>query len=185
MSKFLDGITSLTNALANRRTAAHSNRMESSRVDWDELRAMYRSGMGSKIIRLKSGTALNDTLQFDTVEDKELYEKKLARLVKDCAKFMLAFGRAMIVIHDKGADLSEPLSSSFDQSTVCYHVFSGDMIYVQSVNLDLSSPNYFKPTRYSVRAATIHPSRVIDFTYVKPVSSTRLSISMAALVNLN
>ena len=52
--RFADGITSLTNKLANRRNAQSSNRMTSSRVDWDELRAIYKTGVGSKIIRIKS-----------------------------------------------------------------------------------------------------------------------------------
>jgi len=43
------------------------------------------------------------------------------------------------------------------------------MVYVQSVNYNLDSPNYYKPQYYSVRGFTIHPSRVIDMTYVQPV----------------
>lgn len=165
---FADGIASLNNALANRRNAQINNRMTSSRVDWAELRAIYRSGMGSKIIRLKTGIALDDTLQFETEADKDFYEARLQQHVKDAAKFQLAFGRSLVVIHEPGADLSQPLGKINDWSRVQYHVFSGDMVWVQSVNLNLNSPNYFKPKAYSVRGFTIHPSRAVDFTYVKP-----------------
>jgi len=166
---FTDGITSLTNKLANRRNVQTSNRMSSARVDWDELRAIYRSGMGSKIIRLKSGIALNDTLQFESEGDKDYYESRLQAHVKDCSKYMLAFGRSLIVMHERGADLSQPMPADIDWTTTNYHVFSGDMVYIQSVNLDLSSVNYFKPVMFSIRGSSIHPSRVVDFKYVKPV----------------
>jgi hypothetical protein len=166
---FTDGIQALNNMLANRRNAQVNNRIKSGRVDWDELRAIYRSGMGSKIIRLKSGIALNDTLQFESEADKEFYRARLEKHVKKAAKFQLAFGRALAIIHEPGADLSQPIGTVSDWSKVRYHVFSGDMVYVQSVNLDLASANYYQPTAYSVRGFTIHPSRVVDFRYVEPV----------------
>ena len=166
---FTDGLTSLTSKLANRRNAQSSNRMTSSRVDWDELRAIYKTGVGSKIIRIKSGIALNDTLQFESINDKEYYEARLQQHVKNACKFMLSFGRGLIVIQEPGADLTQPLPAINDWSRVNYQVFSGDMVYVQSVEYNLSSPNYFKPKAYSVRGFTIHPSRVVDMTYVQPV----------------
>lgn len=169
VKRFSDGITSLTSKLANRRNAQNSNRMSGSRVDWDELRAIYRSGIGSKIIRLKSGIALNDTLQFDCAEDQEFYQTRLQPHVKEACKWMLAFGRSLVVIHEPGADLSQPLGKITDWTRVRYHNFSGDMVYVQSVNYNLDSPDYFRPQAYSVRGFTIHPSRVVDFKYVKPV----------------
>jgi len=167
--KFSDGLTSLTNKLANRRNVHLNNRMNNTRVDWDELRAIYRSGLGSKIIRLKIGIAMNDSVQFESENDREFYEARLQQLVKDASKFMLSFGRGLIVIHEPGGDLSQPLGSINDWTRVRYHVFSGDMVYVQSVDYNLDSPDYFKPKAYSVRGFTIHPSRVVDMTYVKPV----------------
>ena len=169
ISRFTDGITSLTNKLANSRNAHSTNRMTSSRVDYDELRAIYRSGTGSKIIRIKAGSALNDTLQFETTAEKEFYNARLDAAVKRCAKFMLSFGRSLLVIHEQNADLSQPLPAEFDLAKTRFQVFSGDMVYVQSVNFDLSSPDYFKPKMYSVRGISIHPSRVVDFKYVEPV----------------
>ena len=166
---FSDGITSLTNKLANRRNSHNNNRVTSTRVDYDEMRAIYRTGLGSKIIRVKSGIALNDTLQFESTNDKEYYEARLQQHVKNACKFMLAFGRGLIVIQEPGADLSQPMPAINDWTRVNYQVFSGDMVYVQSVNYNLDSPNYYKPQYYSVRGFTIHPSRVIDMTYVQPV----------------
>ena len=166
---FTDGLTSLTSKLANRRNAHATNRMTSSRVDWDELRAIYKTGVGSKIIRTKSGMALNGTLQFESEGDKDFYEARLQQHVKDACKYMLGFGRGLIVIQEPGADMSQPLPTINDWSKVRFQVFSGDMVYVQSVEYNLSSPNYFKPKAYSVRGFTLHPSRVIDMTYLKPV----------------
>ncbi len=166
---FTDGITSLTSKLANRRNAHATNRMTTSRVDWDELRAIYKTGVGSKIIRTKSGMALNGTLQFESEGDKDFYEARLQQHVKDACKFMLAFGRGLIVVQEPGADMSQPLPTINDWGKVRFQVFSGDMVYVQSVEYNLSSPNYFKPKAYTVRGFTIHPSRVIDMTYLKPV----------------
>ena len=168
-TKFSDGLLSLTRGLTNSRNAASTNRMSSTRVDSEELRAIYRSGVGSKIIRLKSGISLDDTLQFDSIADKEFYDARLQSHVKKLTKFMLAFGRSIIVVHEPGGDLSQPLRSISGVEGIRYHVFSGDMVYIQSVNFDLSSPNYFKPTAFSVRGFTIHPSRVVDFKYVEPV----------------
>ncbi|MBE0469583.1 MAG: DUF1073 domain-containing protein [Methyloprofundus sp.] len=166
---FDDGISSLNNSLANRRTASTSNRIASNHVDWSELRAIYRTGIGSKIIRIKTGVALNDTMQFDNADDEAFYKTVLQKHVKKAAKFQLAFGRALIVIHEPGADLSQPLPQLTDWARVQYRVFSGDMIAVQSVNLNLNSPDYLQPERFSIRGFTVHPSRVVDFKYVEPV----------------
>ncbi len=166
---FTDGITSLNNMLANRRNTQAQNQLTTTRVNYDELRAIYRMGMGSKIIRLKAGIALNDTLQFDSIDDEEYYKDKLQQHVKNAAKFQLSFGRAIIVIHEPGADLSQPMGNINDWTKVRYHTFSGDMVYISNVNFDLSSPDYFKPKSYGVRGFTIHPSRVVDFKYVEPV----------------
>ncbi|MAB53464.1 phage portal protein [Marinobacter sp.] len=167
---FADGLTSLNNKLANRRDPRRNNIITSAgRVGWEELRSIYRSGMGSKIIRLKSGIALNDSLQFFTETDRDFYNARLQKHVKRAAKFMLAFGRGLVVVHEPGADLSRPLSRDADLSKARYHTFSGDMVAVSSVNMDLASPDYYRPRLFNVRGTTIHPSRCVDFRYVEPV----------------
>lgn len=165
---FSDGVASLTSGLANRRNAHSSNVIHSHKTSAEELRAIYKSGIGSKIIRLKSGIALNDTLQFETEADKDFYETHLQSVTKDACKFMLAFGRSLVVMHETGADLSQPMPRNVDKKKIRMHNFSGDMVYVSSVNFDLSSLDYLQPTSYSVRGFSIHPSRVVDFRYVKP-----------------
>ncbi len=42
-------------------------------------------------------------------------------------------------------------------------------MHVSSVNLDLASPDYFRPKMFHVRAAAINPKRAIEFRYVEPV----------------
>lgn len=168
---FRDGIISLTQKLTNRRNAHQNNYISSQRVGWEELRAIYKTGVGSKIIRLKSGLALKDTLQFESEADQSFYETHLQSLVKKATKFMLAFGRGLIVLHESNADLSQPINTDPKKLKMKYHVFSGDMVYIGRVNLDLASPDYFKPEMYHVRAAAIHPKRCIDFRYVEPVEN--------------
>jgi hypothetical protein len=108
-------------------------------------------------------------LQFENEADQKFYETCLQSLVKKAVKYQLAFGRGLIVPHEPDADLSQPLGRIQDWSKVKYHVFSGDMVYVSSVNLDLASPDYFQPNAFNVRGVAINPKRVIDFRYVEPV----------------
>lgn len=167
-NKFIDGIVSLTNKLMNNRNVHNTNKLTSSRLDPEEMRAIFKTGMGSKIYRLKTGMALNDSLIFESVADKEFYDAKLAQVIKDAAKHMLGFGRGLVVMFEVGADLSRPMTAVSNPSKLRLRSFSGDMVFVQSANLDLSSPDYLKPTMYAVRGMSIHPSRCIDFTYVEP-----------------
>jgi hypothetical protein len=169
IGNFYDGIASLTNSLINKRSHSSNNVIVSSRVSWEELRAMYESGIGQKILGLKIGAALDDTLIFANKDDESFYNNRLAQHVKLAAKFMLAFGRGLLVMYRPGADLSKPMQGDFDVNTLRYQVFSGDIVYIHKVNYDLASPDYFKPTSYFVRDYEVHPSWVVDFTYIKPV----------------
>lgn len=165
---FNDGITSLTNKLANSRNPHANNTITAQRLDEVEMRAIYRSGMGSKIFRLKTGIALNETLVFESTADKEFYDARLSQVVKDAAKYMLGFGRGLVVLFEQGADLKSRLGEVRDPSKLRIRAFSGDMVYVQQVNLDLASPDYLRPTMYTVRGQSIHPSRCVDFNYIMP-----------------
>lgn len=168
MSRFTDGLANIVNQLANRRSAAATNRIVSTKLDWPQMRAIYRSGLGSKIVRIKAGYALNDTLQFKRKQDEELYKSKLERAVKKAAKQMIGFGRGIILINERGANHSKP-AASFDLDRVKLDVFSGDMVSVTGVSTDLNDPRYQKPKHYVVRGASFHYTRVIDFTYFMPV----------------
>jgi len=167
MSRFTDGLTNIINKLANRRSAVSANVITANSLSGSELREIFRTGLGSKIIRIKAGYSLNDTLQFKADKDQALYEQKLERAVKKAAKFMLGFGRGIILINERGADHSKP-AASFNLERVKLDVFSGDMITAQDVSRDLNDERYQKPRAYSVNGKTFHHSRVIDFTYFMP-----------------
>ena len=166
-NKFIDGIKSFTSALINRRTATAENYVQADRLSDVSLRNIYRTGLGSKIVRIKAGDALKDTLQFESTDDETYYEARLAKVVRRTARWCIAFGRGIIVLHRKGEDLSTPLGE-VDNKRVLLSVFSGDMVTINTVELDLQSPRYYKPLMYNVRGKPIHHSRVVDMTYIEP-----------------
>jgi len=170
---FIDTIRSIYNGLANTRSAAANNYVVHSAVSYPELRAIYRTGLGSKIVRLKSGYALKDTLQFSTKRDEDFYKEKLEKAVKRAARYMIGFGRGIIVLYNNGEDMSMPVRGKFDPSTVQMKVFSGDMVTAINPSLDLMSPRYYMPTFYAVRGVTFHYTRVIDFTYIESTEYDR------------
>lgn len=168
MGTFADSITNLYNSLINRRSAVRNNTVTVSRLDDETLKAIYRTGLGSKIIRLKAGHALKDTLQFESNDDQRFYNARLAKSVKRAAKFMIAFGRGLIVLHEPGADLTRPMRETIDPGRLRLRVFSGDMINVPAVSVDLNDADYLKPKAFHVRGIPIHHTRCIDFKYVEP-----------------
>lgn len=163
--RLLDGLTNVFNQLVNRRSAMAQNKITRAEITQDDLRHIYLTGIGSKIVRLKAGYALDGSLQFGTDQQEEMYNKKLAKHVKKAAKFMVGFGRGCVVLHAKGDNLRQPLT---DRDDLIVQVFSGDMVTVGDVARDLSSPRYMKPLSYNIRGHVIHHSRVVDFTYVEP-----------------
>lgn len=167
--EFKDSLVSVTNGLANIRNAQSTNSIVSKRILYPELRQIYKTGLGSKIVRIKAGYALNDTIQFEKKDQKEYYEKHIAQHVKDATKFMLGFGRGIIVLMEPGANLSKPLkSNNVNLDTIKLKSFSGDMVSVAQASMNLTSDRYMKPTVYVVRGQRIHWTRVIDFNYVLP-----------------
>ena len=167
MSVFTDGLKSFVSSLVNRRSVTSENGFQSTRLDSVTMREVYRTGIGSKIVRLKAGYALKDTLQFKSEEDENYYDLILKTKVKEASKWMLAFGRGVIVLHHRGDDLSRPMGR-VDSNRIMLSVFSGDMVVTGDVGRDLQSARYYKPRSYNVRGENIHYSRVIDFTYVQP-----------------
>jgi hypothetical protein len=163
-----DGLTNIVNKLTNRRNPHSQNTFTVCRMGESEMRAIYRTGIGQKIFNIKSGAALNDTLQFPSDKEKKYFNKALLPSVKQATKFMLGFGRGVIVINEIGNDLSKPLSAKPDFTRVKLDVFSGDMVYVEAPSLDLRDLRYMKPKMYMIRGHQFHWTRVIDFTYVKP-----------------
>ena len=109
--KFRDGIYSRTNSKANARNAVATNDIVSTQLNFAQMNEIYKTGLGSKIVRLKAGSALNNTIQFRTNDDEDVYKKLASKKVKSAAKFMQAFGRSIIIVANPGDDLSEPLKS--------------------------------------------------------------------------
>lgn len=167
MGSFKDGIRNFVSSLVDRRNPVNQNGVYSETLTPETLRQLYRHGIGNKIVRLKSGHALNDTLQFESTEDEQFYKAKLDKHAKTATKWMIAFGRGAVVLHHTGDDLTKPLGT-VDPSRMLINVFSGDMVTVGAVELDLQNPRYYKPSTYTVRGKQIHYSRVIDFRYVEP-----------------
>ncbi len=168
MSKFADGIKSLVNSITNLRNPLTNNVTVGQRVDFTELNAMLKSGIGNKIASVKSGYAVRGADQFETKADREFFDNRLRADIREATKFMLGFGRCIILINERGADLSTPAKNPVNPNKVHFNVFSGDMVSVSQFNQDLSSKRYYKPTMYNVRGHNFHWTRVIDYTYVKP-----------------
>lgn len=166
---FLDGLTSMFNNLVNRRNALNQNEITSSRLPFSTLRDIAKTGLGNRIGQIKVGHAMKDTLQFSSAQDKEFYELKLEAKVKEAMRWMLSFGRGIIVIHGKADDLRKPLNlNQTPADRLKFSVFSGDMVTGMEIDLDLFSERYYLPQYYLVRAESIHHTRVIDMRYVKP-----------------
>lgn len=166
--KLTDGLKSLISGLTNKRTATATNRFVSGRLDREEMRAIYKTGLGNKICRLKAGYALDDTLNFDSNDDKEYWANVLKPSVYTAAKFMVAYGRGIIVLHHLGDDLGQPLSKGIKREGLILSAFSGELVTVGQVSHDLQSGHYHKPLTYMVEGVSVHHSRVIDFKYVQP-----------------
>lgn len=170
MAGYFDGIKSLVNDLANLRNGQATNTVEpTNQLSDTTKRALYRTGIGNKIIRIKSGMALKDTLQFDSTADSTYYDKHLAAKVKQATKWLLAFGRGVIVVYMPGDDVSKPLNpNAIDPKRVKLKVFEDELVSPSGVELGLDSERYYKPKAYVIHGQTFHATRVVDFTYIAP-----------------
>lgn len=168
IKSFRDGLYSLVNSLANSRNPIATEEYQTFKLSQTTLRALYRTGLGNKIVSKKSGPALKNTIQFSSVADEDFYNKRLAKLIKQASKWMIGMGRGVIVLYYNGDDLATTLGNNIDPDVVQIRVFGGDMITVGDVDLDFMSPRYYKPKIYSIRGYPVHWTRVIDFTYVQP-----------------
>ena len=166
--RIFDSLRSIYNGLANTRNVVYNNQVTHQAITFSELRAIYRTGLGSKIVRLKAGYALKDTLQFESAKDESIYKAKFEKAVKRASRYMIGFGRGIIVLYNRGEDMSSPARGKFDVSKVEFKVFSGDLVTSTDAPIDLMDPRYYKPKYYSVRGVHFHYSRVIDFSYVEP-----------------
>lgn len=166
-SGFLDGLESLQNTITNKRNSLNSNTFSHTRVHDNQLRKIYKSGIGSKIVRIKAGYALNDTIQFHGNADEKYYNKNLRKQVKRASRFMVGFGRGIVVNYYAGDDLSKPFRKQKERK-LKVRSFSGDRVTISDYDRDFHSDRYNKPNAYMVNGHSIHYSRVVDFTYFEP-----------------
>lgn len=166
--KIKDGITDLNNQLANRRNVHNRNEITHRRLSYSTLRAIFNGGIGSQIVRLKSNVPLKDNL---TIEQTELkfFNKKLKPYIYTASEYMIGFGRGIIVLIEKNKKLSDPISKTIDRNNYKLEVFDGSMVTVSEYSIDLMDDRYNKPIIYNIRGYDVHHSRVIDFTYHKPI----------------
>jgi hypothetical protein len=167
---FYDGLKDFLSGYANERAATNRNSfVEGQKLGREQLRAIYKVGITSKIFRLLTGYALNDTMIFETEEDKKIFTSKMAHAFRRAAIYQLAFGRGIIVINEVGSDLSKPKEGPVNPARVKFDVFSGDETTALDVDYDLASPRYYQPKSYQVRGYQFHWTRVIDLTYFEPI----------------
>lgn len=162
-----DGLVNVLSNLPNTRNAQVANVFAHRRLSDSENRAVFKSGIGSKICKIKAGYALNDTLQFEDEADAE-YFKVIGHDVLKAARYMVGFGRGIVVLYRAGDNLAEPFNINDSDRPVKQRVFSGDMVSVAQYGMDFESDRYYKPEIYSVRGYGIHWSRVVDFVYFEP-----------------
>ena len=167
MMNFNDGLASMQNSITNKRNILTTSTFIHKKIKDHELRQLYKSGLGSKIVRIKAGYALKDTIQFATQKDEAYFNSKLRKEVKRACRFMVGFGRGIVVNYYHGDDLDKPLRMQKDRKLKC-RAFSGDEVSVSEIEMNFHSDRYNLPIRYMVNGHTIHHTRVIDFKYVEP-----------------
>jgi len=169
VSKLQDGLKSMVSSLANTRSAVNQNRMTSTQLSWHDMNEIYKTGIGNKIVRLKAGDALDPGgLSFESTEDQEWFEKRMARLFRKAVKWQLAFGRSVILLQDRGNSLKTPLPANPDSNRLIFRPFAGDMVMAFSADTNLESPRYMKPDWYYIRGVPVHHTRIIDLAYIEP-----------------
>lgn len=154
--------------MANRRSAVASNQVTHIQLDYETMNDIYRSGLGSKIVRIKAGYSLDDTISFKDKDEQVMFDTYALKEFKRAARFMIGFGRGVIVVYERDADMSKPRTGVVDFAHSRLRAFSGDMVSVTKYVTDLASPDYYTPEMYTINGRQFHKSRVIDLTYVEP-----------------
>jgi hypothetical protein len=169
--RFNDGLQSLTNTLINRRNVQNTSAFTSQQMSYSEMRALYKDGLGRKIVDIKADYALRNSIVFKRDEDEVLYKKYYEKYVRDALTYSIAFGRGVILIVEIGVDPALPLSENFvNEREWKLEAFSGDLVTTYGYTYDIMSPFFLKPEYYVIGLGgnRFHHSRVIDFTYIDP-----------------
>ena len=103
---FIDSLISLVNDQANMSNPVYSNRFYSKKLDDRALEEIYKTGLGNKIVRIISQTALKDGLVIEEDQD-DYYREQLAIKILKCSEFMLAYGRGVLSYRTKSDKLEE------------------------------------------------------------------------------
>lgn len=167
---FNDGLTSLNNTL-QRRSAMSTNAITSTRLQSTDLNAIYKNGIGNRIVTIKSNTALKEGFLFDDETKEDVFNDKVLPAIASAMTYQLAFGRGVIIIIEKNKPLTAPLTKTIDinDSDVWLKTFSAADITATNPDLNLNSITYNQAQNYFARGNPVHISRVIDFTYVEPI----------------
>ena len=164
-----DGLLDLKNRLSNSRNILNNATIISNKLTYTQLREAYKTGIVNKIIRLKTTPLLDNTIDFKDDVQECFYHNRIETPLKETLRYMLAFGRGVLMIYRDGEDLSKPFYFQKDElQDLQIRAFSGDMVSTLSVDFNINSYMYNKPLLYTVNGFTIHHSRIVDFTYVKP-----------------
>ena len=167
---FFDSIKSFYSNLTNKRNPLYGNTPSSRLLDNRTLNEIYKLGIGNKIARIKGHSPLKNSIEFSSKDDEEFFNRKLRNIVLDASMWMVAFGRSIIVVfHPSEKDLSQRLKSNLNKSEFQYRVFDRTEVSAISYEPDLLNERYDKPNIYSVGKYQFHYSRVVDFTYIRPI----------------
>ena len=167
---FADGLQSVTNRLANIREASATNGFVDTRLSEQELKSIYKTGLYSKLLKMRTGAALRPgSLLFSTPAEEEFFETNLAHLVKEAARYQYCFGRGVIALCSKTGDQSMPLEDGTDPAKLRFRVFDDTLISVAEYRRDLLDERYYKPHMYIIRGHNFHWTRIIDFSYLQPI----------------
>jgi len=171
MSTFEDGLINVRNQLAQRRSGIATNIVNAPRVSNSELQQLNKLGVCQQIIDIKTTGALDDTLAFESDTAEKFYLDRLDVLVREACRYMLGYGRAVVLVAQPGVDLTKPRRGRVNPDKVRLVVFPGSDVTASDPVDDLFDERFDLPTTYRVRHQVIHWSHLVDFRYVEPPSS--------------
>ena len=172
MSAFSDGLINVRNQLAQRRSGIATNIVNAPRVSISELKQqLNKLGVCQQIIDIKTTGALDDTLAFESDTAEKFYLDRLDVLVREACRYMLGYGRAVVLVAQPGVDLSKPRQGRVNPDRVRLVVFPGSDVTASDPVDDLFDERFDLPKTYRVRNQVIHWSHLVDFRYVEPPSS--------------
>ena len=170
MSAFNDGLINVRNQLAQRRSGIATNIVNAPRVSNSELQQLNKLGVCQQIIDIKTTGALDDTLAFESDTAEQFYSDRLDVLVREACRYMLGYGRAVVLVAQPGIDLSKPRQGRVNPDRARLVVFPGSDVTASDPVNDLFDERFDLPTTYRVRHQVIHWSHLVDFRYVLPPS---------------